>query len=50
MPFGARIASSGWHGNVLLVRKQAEIMDCEAIHLPTLEPRGAVMADVRLNW
>ena len=38
--------SMGWHGNVLLVRKTANILDCETIHLPALEPRGAVMADV----
>jgi endonuclease/exonuclease/phosphatase family metal-dependent hydrolase len=42
-----RSKSMGWHGNAILVRKSAHIVDCEAIHLPTLEPRGAVMADVR---
>lgn len=45
--FGARSGSMGWHGNVLLIRKESIVMDCEAIHLPTLEPRGAVMADIR---
>ena len=45
---GLRAASMGWHGNALLVRKSAQIVDCEAIHLPALEPRGAVMADVRI--
>jgi len=49
VPFGKREHSSGWHGNVLLVRKEAQITDCEAIHLPTLEPRGAVMADFRIG-
>lgn len=49
VPFGARQASSGWHGNVLLVRKDATIEGCESIHLPTLEPRGAVTADLRVN-
>ncbi len=44
---GPRAASMGWHGNALLVRKSAQILDCEAIHLPALEPRGAVMVDVR---
>jgi endonuclease/exonuclease/phosphatase family metal-dependent hydrolase len=39
----------GWHGNALLVRKSATIVDCEPIHLPALEPRGAVMADVRVD-
>lgn len=47
--FGARTASIGWHGNTMLVRKSATILDCERIELPTLEPRGAVMADVRLQ-
>ena len=49
VPFGMRAASMGWHGNAILVRKEAEILDCEAVHLPALEPRGAVMADVRVN-
>ena len=39
----------GWHGNAILVRKSAAIVDCEAIHLPALEPRGAVMCDVRVR-
>ena len=46
VPLGARALSSGWHGNAILVRKDAHIVDCEAIHLPALEPRGAVMCDV----
>ncbi|GAA4763930.1 endonuclease/exonuclease/phosphatase family protein [Stakelama sediminis] len=49
VPVTMRAASMGWHGNVLLVRKDAQIVDCEPIHLPTLEPRGAVAADVRIN-
>ncbi len=49
IPLGVRALSMGWHGNVLLVRKDAVVVDCEAIHLPALEPRGAVMADVRVN-
>ena len=48
-PLGARTGSSGWHGNAILVRKSAEIVDCEPIHLPALEPRGAVMCDVRIR-
>src|SRR4051812_44286036 len=49
IPFGLRANSMGWHGNALLVRKDAQVVDCEAIHLPALEPRGAVMADVRIR-
>jgi endonuclease/exonuclease/phosphatase family metal-dependent hydrolase len=49
IPFGLRAASMGWHGNALLIPKDAEVLDCEAIHLPALEPRGAVMADIRVR-
>lgn len=48
VPFAMRAASMGWHGNAILVRKDAGIVDHEPIHLPALEPRGAVMADVRV--
>lgn len=41
-----RPRSLGWHGNVLLVRRDFEILDAAAIDLPMLEPRGAVCADV----
>jgi endonuclease/exonuclease/phosphatase family metal-dependent hydrolase len=49
VPFGTKAASMGWHGNAMLVRRHAEILDCEPIHLPAFEPRGAVMADIRLG-
>ncbi|WP_267396856.1 MULTISPECIES: endonuclease/exonuclease/phosphatase family protein [unclassified Sphingomonas] len=45
--FGMRALSMGWHGNVILVRKASQVVDREPIHLPSLEPRGAVLADVR---
>jgi endonuclease/exonuclease/phosphatase family metal-dependent hydrolase len=47
--FDARDGSIGWHGNALLVRKSVDILRRELLHLPSLEPRGAVMADIRLN-
>ncbi len=47
--FGMRAGSMGWHGNALLVRKSADILDCEVIHLPALEPRGAVTAAVEIG-
>ncbi len=46
--FGMRAASMGWHGNALLVRKAATVESRAPIHLPALEPRGAVTADVTL--
>lgn len=46
---GARAGSLGWHGNAILIRKSAEVIHCERLHLPSLEPRGAVTADIRVN-
>ena len=47
--FEGRAGSIGWHGNAILVRKDAEVLDQSLVHLPSLEPRGAVLADVRLR-
>lgn len=47
VPFAMRAGSIGWHGNAILVRKDIEITHCEALHIPALEPRGAVVADIR---
>ena len=44
-----RDGSLGWHGNALLVRKNVDVMRKELLHLPSLEPRGAVMADICLH-
>ncbi|MDD3798821.1 MAG: endonuclease/exonuclease/phosphatase family protein, partial [Novosphingobium sp.] len=45
-PVALRPMSIGWHGNALLVRRGIDILDAEALHLPTLEPRGAVRVDL----
>ena len=44
-----RPGSLGWHGNVLLVRREIEVIGFEAIDLPTVEPRGAICADLAHN-
>jgi len=49
VPVARRSRSLGWHGNALLVRRGIEILEAEAIDLPTLEPRGAVRADLRVD-
>ncbi|HEV2746246.1 MAG TPA: endonuclease/exonuclease/phosphatase family protein [Allosphingosinicella sp.] len=49
VPFDARSGSLGWHGNAMLVRKSVEVLDRELVHLPSLEPRGAVLADLKVN-
>lgn len=38
--------SLGWHGNAILVRKEIEFQKVWRIELPTLEPRGAIAADI----
>jgi len=47
--FGIRQMSLGWHGNVLLVRKGAQVLSQQRIDLPAFEPRGAVMADIDVH-
>lgn len=41
-------AAHGWHGNLLLLRG-AQVDRVEAVTLPGLEPRGAIVADIRLH-
>jgi endonuclease/exonuclease/phosphatase family metal-dependent hydrolase len=45
-PVSKRARSLGWHGNALLVHRDIDIEHAEALDLPTLEPRGAVRADL----
>lgn len=49
VPFNNRAGSIGWHGNALLVRKSVEILGSEMLHIPSLEPRGAVLADLSVG-
>ncbi|MEP7315123.1 MAG: endonuclease/exonuclease/phosphatase family protein [Sphingomicrobium sp.] len=39
----------GWHGNAILVKSHVHVTDLEAIHLPNIEPRGAVMAELECH-
>ena len=48
-PLAMKASSLGWHGNALLVRDHVEFTDCAQIDLPTLEPRGAVRADLAIR-
>jgi endonuclease/exonuclease/phosphatase family metal-dependent hydrolase len=36
----------GWHGNAILVKRHIGVIDCATVELPTLEPRGAVLAEL----
>jgi endonuclease/exonuclease/phosphatase family metal-dependent hydrolase len=46
VPVARRARSLGWHGNALLVRRDIAIERAEPLPLPTLEPRGAVWANL----
>jgi endonuclease/exonuclease/phosphatase family metal-dependent hydrolase len=39
----------GWHGNAILVKRHVGVIDCAALDLPMLEPRGAVMAELLIG-
>lgn len=49
VPLGVRPDSLGWHGNAILVKKDLELLRHARIALPTLEPRGAVLAEVETH-
>jgi endonuclease/exonuclease/phosphatase family metal-dependent hydrolase len=36
----------GWHGNAILVKAHVGLLDVLPLELPTLEPRGAVLAEL----
>ena len=46
VPLTMKPDSIGWHGNALLVRRGIELDDAAVVPLPTLEPRGAIRADL----
>lgn len=48
VPFDTRPESIGWHGNAILVSQRVEIVRHKVLVLPSLEPRGAVIADLAL--
>lgn len=46
VPLDVHVDSMGWHGNAILVRKDVNVPCHDVLHLPCLEPRGAIMAEV----
>ncbi len=47
--FSVRSGSIGWHGNAILVSSRVEVVARHRLVLPTLEPRGAVAADLLID-
>ncbi len=49
IPLDVQIDSMGWHGNAILVRKSIKVLEHDIMHIPCLEPRGAIMAHCELD-
>jgi endonuclease/exonuclease/phosphatase family metal-dependent hydrolase len=49
VPLDTRPDSIGWHGNALLVHDAVFVITAGIIPLPTLEPRGAIWADLMVD-
>lgn len=49
VPFETRSGSIGWHGNAILVSDRVEVIRHMILPIPALEPRGAVLADLRID-
>lgn len=47
--FGRRPDSIGWHGNAILIPRGTPVHARGHIDIPTIEPRGAVWADMTLS-
>lgn len=48
VPLCPRTEGIGWHGNAILVRRGVAVTSHACIDLPTIEPRGAVVADLEI--
>lgn len=47
--FDTRPGSLGWHGNAVLVRRHVVVNSTTTIGLPSLEPRGTVVAEIGID-
>lgn len=47
--FAVRPDSIGWHGNAVLVSERVQVRAHRRLLLPTLEPRGAVLAELAVD-
>ncbi len=49
VPLHIRPGGIGWHGNAVLLRKGHHVRSARPLELPTLEPRGAVLAEIEID-
>lgn len=45
-PLAGMPESLGWHGNALLLRRALYVSRSRRLHLPGLEPRGAILSEI----
>ncbi len=49
LPLPGADRSIGWHGNAILLGPRVEATATTAVEIPALEPRGAIIADLRVD-
>lgn len=49
VPLSPRSHGLGWHGNAILVKRAVEVIEYQHLDLPTIEPRGAVLVELRVG-
>lgn len=49
IPFPLRNGEIGWHGNAILIDDAVELLRSDVLHIPSLEPRGAVLAELAIG-
>lgn len=47
--FDTKTVGIGWHGNAILVRPHVKVVHREPLDIPSFEPRGAVMAELKIG-
>ena len=47
--FSTNKVGIGWHGNAILVRSHLNILDQAVLEIPSFEPRGAVLAELKIG-
>ncbi|MEO9601247.1 endonuclease/exonuclease/phosphatase family protein [Parasphingorhabdus sp.] len=49
IPLDVQTDSMGWHGNAILVRKPTRVLALDIMHIPCLEPRGAIIGHLEFE-
>jgi endonuclease/exonuclease/phosphatase family metal-dependent hydrolase len=47
--FDTKKVGIGWHGNAILVRSHVEVLGQTVLEIPSFEPRGAVLVELKIG-